>query len=180
MEPIIIKTRTEEADRLAFYKNASAKGFLTNLIVACVGAALFIGYGVYTYVKYGFVDSIVIFIVALLLYFLVNLLFVPSRQKKAAKLAAEREGVDENTLTFYEDCFVDDYVNKLSSGHTEHSYASLDKVSETAEHIYVYIDKTRAFIIRREDVTDGQLEKLRELLRGKLPENKYEIKKMGK
>ncbi len=176
MEPLIIETKVDEKARCAFFKAMSAQG---NTLVTVIAAGLFlllVVIGVSIYKKQGYLDHFCVICALMPLLILIGQITVPSRRKKEAKRVFEREGDDENRFTFFEDHFDNDYVNKLASGHSEHSYASLVRVLEDDEHVFIFIDRGRAFIIRREDVTEEQMEALRDKLRSLISEHLYEIR----
>ncbi len=176
MEPLVIETKTDEKASYDFFRSMTKKGSVSTVFAAAGLILLMIVAGIITYIKQGYVEQICGLGILMPLMVLIGQLTVPSRQKKAAKRNWEREGDDNNRLTFFEDHFDNDYVNKLSSGHVEYSYASLEKVIEEKEYVYVFIGKGRAFIIRREDINEEQLKALRAKLHSLVPEYMYEIK----
>jgi|GEM_PF-3444777 len=176
MEPIIIETRVDENDVYQFYRESNAKSFRTNLIFWLLLLAVFTVWGIVSWKNSGYLDYIPLFAFMCALGGLVGLLLVPQRQKKQAKAVIEQRGVNEKRMTFYEDRLTEDYTEKHETGHIETDYSGIVRVVEKPKDIIIFLGGGSSFIIRREDVSEEKLSKLRNLLRSKLPESAYEIK----
>ena len=78
-------------------------------------------------------------------------------------------------ITFDDNGFSSTQTGEMSNGASTSKYELLQKVYETKEAFYIYIAPGLAMLLAKTDFAPGDPEKLRELLRAKLPAGKYVI-----
>lgn len=76
-------------------------------------------------------------------------------------------------IIFDDNGFSSKQTGDLASGASTAKYALLQKVYETKDAFYIYIAPGLAMLLAKADFAAGDPEKLRELLRAKLPAGKY-------
>ena len=76
-------------------------------------------------------------------------------------------------IIFDDNGFSSKQTGDLGSGASTAKYAVLQKVYETKDAFYIYIAPGLAMLLAKADFAAGDPEKLRELLRAKLPAGKY-------
>jgi len=78
--------------------------------------------------------------------------------------------------------FTEDLIHLTSktesySGSAEIQYSVIQNVCETAEFIYLYVNKHTAYIVDKKNIENGTVLELRNLLISKLPAKKYKCTK---
>jgi hypothetical protein len=81
-----------------------------------------------------------------------------------------------NTYEFSEDEILIDTTHSMGSSQSKCAYTYFKKVYETKDELYLYVTKYKACVMRKSDITNGNVEELHELLRRNIPSGKYKIK----
>ena len=176
MDPIVIKTVNRAEDTYAFFRIAGEKRYKTGLISNCILLAAFVAVGLYSLRVEKLIDRFAICGIIVSLWSIINVLCIPSRQKKGAEARREREGDTELSFAFYDDHMTDDYKKKDEFGHIDLDYSGLYRAVETPKHLFIFPDSGKAFIIRLEDIPQDVLPQLRDTIRSAMPFSAYEIK----
>ena len=114
---------------------------------------------------FGRLFGLVLFIVGM--WALDSLLMYVFFPKRAAKVERQKFGDSKVNFAFYEDKFTAEHSGSDFSDSMELSYDKLDKVVETKEFFLLYLRSNTAFIIGKDEITEGGPQALRELLHTK-------------
>ena len=83
-----------------------------------------------------------------------------------------------NNYEFYDNEAIVVSTVPSASGQTKAKYSFFESVYETKDIFYLYISKRRAFVLKKQDITEGSISDLKTIFKNNLPTKKYIVKSM--
>ena len=174
--PIQVHTSYSYSELKAFLIRTSRKVKYISLVIAAMFAYIFIGLlleedPVLYQDSYPLSIGLVlgIFVITLTLFLASNGIFYT----KKAYAKANKFLTDGQTFSFMETEFIASNNQQGFDGTSRIAYARIDRVVETVDMFYIFLDKRQAYLVSKDGFQNGTSEELRNILLKNLSHNKY-------
>jgi Ca2+/Na+ antiporter len=173
MEPIVVKTKSDEKEYAAFFTDLNAKGFRANLILGVTALALAVL--IVFFELGGHLGFWEILFLVLAAAYLLYAAMGQYRMRRLARSVSDAVGENEKVYSFGADGFVCESSWKHGMSRREYGYECIERVRELKDYILIVENSNRVFGLKKADVPEDMLPRVRALISKKLPQEKYEV-----
>ncbi|MBQ3566782.1 MAG: YcxB family protein [Oscillospiraceae bacterium] len=177
----------EKSDMKAFFNETAKNSLIKNLvwIYSLIGAVIFIIFAAVTFFAKGTfsfarpLPYIFLGVLAVIVFLAISRTVRNTPEKMYSKFS---ESYDGNTVIcrFDEDRVYIESENADDSNNGFIKYSELEKVVESDNYFYVFINQSTAQIVRKSAVTEGDTDDVRNFLKPYLADNYEDIRKYRK
>ena len=173
MFPIRVKTVIDEKAMLELNRLVSAKRVIAVIVIYSLLLLASLAVMIWGYLLTGRLSATLLILSVVVLIALVLMILMPAVTRRKVRRELAEHGEGECEYEFYEDHFVDNYHNKVSSGREEHAYSAIAKVAESGERFFLFKNRILAFVVDKTGMSAEDVVVLRSVLLNHVPEKKY-------